>query len=530
MTVRHLQLIPYSADDYSLGEAFFVGKTIPEAEITSLIDRIISLYFQWKDRANTSVIINKASNTNLSCVLDYDQDERSPSELYVITSSSTTQRPTLIPGSTIQIRIEIFGISYLFTVPVLLVNMDGTDPWLVVGVPFDVAVAKLRVLPRHKISKEQKISQNVYWISKAQEKYPADILEISLHSLVLMVNGVSDFEDGEINIETEEHILRTKLVRRIENKFVVQPVIDTPEQYGAFFNFYRSIVYPYLRPADEYKPQERLALFQKTGFLGKYSSNDVSSLLDRVGRIWTEIAKSQHLSSVDYVVINEEGSPIGASSIALAFADNKKPVWMLHQTCAVKLPELLESSGILYFWRMEYLTAYPSEMKVAVVFHSESRWHERIYTRFKNQSGGKARLIPVIIKRTQLNRQSPKFTHQFESYSIGSLKRISFCSNKFWAAHNPSLFNVANNLDEIIVFENNLTEENLKSIGNDLCHALDSEQVDTRVVMPAELEHNWIQGEILPSDRLCIFEKEHLYDLYRVVEHSLAVTERKYQG
>ena len=77
---RHLSLVRYNPEDFSLGEVL-VRDSQQELKDANSINAAMSLLFQWSEEASALVILDDSKP--IPALLDYDREDRAPSEIWV---------------------------------------------------------------------------------------------------------------------------------------------------------------------------------------------------------------------------------------------------------------------------------------------------------------------------------------------------------------------------------------------------------------------------------------------------------------
>lgn len=511
---RHLRLVPFSGNDYTLGKAFGPehGKEIAESEH---IGSVFSLYFQWEKHRSACVHF---SSSLVVLEMDYDRDERFPTEIR-LSLSDPTQKALFREQEKIVVRFEIFRNCYQFESAVLAVH----DDVIIVSVPSTIKHYKARLLPRYKIQSDAFIE----WQSLEQgEIKKFKIKEVSLDSICVEANSMP--ERGQILLG--EHKIIGELVRNKRDSSIIKIKFETHIQYGAYFDFYRALVYPYLRSRYDFSPEAGLDLYVKTKYFEKFSKTELETTLSELPKTWEAIKSGTHETIADYYVVDEQGNPTAAGSLALAFFDEKNPVWMFHQNCSLKNPDLLERTGSIYTWRTEYLSGRPEELTAGVTYDSKSRWIERLYTKFFRYSSQKA--VLKSLRSTRLHFQRNASTKQrtsvpLRTYNVGQLKRTSTVSNNFWAGAEPKFLNAGEGLNEILLISDTVTEEQIRDIAEALLEESGLESIYLRLMHSVDASFPNFNGIPLITDRLCIIPKDELFGLMSSIEHAFAITQRK---
>lgn len=521
-----LRIVPYNPKDYSLGEALAKDHGTVSND-PNFISAALSLYFQWPDHRNCLIYPGDISSTlSVSCELDYDRDERTPSEIRVKTINSTPQNPLQVFNK-VNFRFEVFRTCYEFQSEIIATDIESENQKVVIiTVPTTITVYKTRRLPRIFLDhKNQKIFPETFWIS-GNNLEKISVLEIGMKSIRAShaspdLNQKGILKIGELEISAE--ILKTE-----NNKSIFLLRLEDSNRFGKYFDCYSKFAYPGLTNKYNIDFDRGVKLYLDSKYLGKFLTED--HLKERISELkstWNLLKQGVHSTTADYYTTDAQGELTGASSVTLSFFNGNIPIWVFHQLCALTKPDLLEGTGYLYSWRAEYLAARPEPLGAAVWFDSRSRWLERIYVKFANQSSGGTKLHPVKVLRCNFSKESVD-SYEFRQYPIGDSQRIATVEKDFLAGANPKYLNASGILNAIVAVNKHLDMEKISKIANFLTKCSNQELKTIEVTIPQESKSDSISEDTLDDvDRFCTFPKDELVHLLSSVEHSVAITARK---
>jgi hypothetical protein len=290
---------------------------------------------------------------------------------------------------------------------------------------------------------------------------------------------------------------------------------------------YRKLAFPPLRPKSEFSADAILQLYEETNYFGRFAT--IEGLERRKGElreVWGQVASSFHHHTADYVVVDDQGKPAGASSACEAFHHDGKAVWALHQTCARTSPDLLERSGMLYTWRAEYLAARPEDLGVIVWFDSRSRWLERIYVKFARQHPAGTRLTAVKFFRRRLLENKVEIPQP--AIQIGQAHRRFYDKGGIFGGFGPRYLNASSALEILVDNQGGHGPEVLREASQELAGAVESGSEGLYITVPSAETLEGPDFEYVDDvDRCLEFDKDCLVDFISSVEHSVAVTSRK---
>jgi hypothetical protein len=521
-----LQIVPYQPDNYSGAEVLALENATLISSQQS-ISAAMSLYFEWEKKRFSQIIFKQGTHQKpIECTMSYDQDEASPTEIRVKLHKHLKSLD-VVPGGQIVMRFEIFRVTYEFSVLVTAVAGDAKkEGWhVVIEVPQVLKVLKSRRLPRLRLTKEaREVLGSAIWIKSDGEKLDLELLEIGLGTVRAKCKNLKDeklgaFTLGEVTVPGE-------VLRSAEGEIIFSLKFETSEIFGAYFDEYRRVAYPSLRSRYDFPYEVGIDLYESAGYFETFDSAVTQEEKQEIMNTWNSIKTGFHKTNADYYVTNED-SPIGCSGLALTNYVSGLSLWTFHQLCALKNPNLILESGVLYSWRSEYLAARPEQLAADASYRSKSRWLERIYTKHSKNSTAGSKLSAVLQSRCTFAKPSQEAAMKTEFYSIGHAQRLITVSEEFSAAVNPKYLNASANLDMIIALSGRVTPEKLKIIGGQLATKLEMENVSMVVVVPMETDLSEFEGVKGKSDRYCYLPKEDLVNLMSSIEHSMAITERK---
>lgn len=534
--MSHLKIVPFSPTDYSLSEVL----TLENGTITDsseMIQKALSLYFQWN--AYRSAVISKNSHDAIftACELDYDRDERQPTQILVHIKSDPPS--SFVEFENVKVRFEIFKACYEFTCNILALTKDdqgtpGSKTLLIVSLPTKLIIYKHRRLPRVTMveNSANESLREAIWENEFHSESKVTILEMGIRSIVTTLADGAEVGAGTIHLKPNVSI-PANIIRKTANQCIVSLQFNNSTLYGQYFDLYRTIAYPNLKPRSDLDPNSVFALYEKSGYFEKFSKSDFEAARLEIPETWDGVAPSQHESTADYCIVNTEDVPVSAGSVALSFFEPSNEVWFYHQNCTTKDPSHLHLVGAIYLWRTEYLSARPGDIKIGITYDSRSRWMERIYTKYVHQSQGDPKLLPITALRATISADDSDEISDIEckSYKIGRFTRTSTVSDNFWAAVNPKYLNAAEGLDEIINPWSPSDAASIQKISNALAKASGQSSITIRLLIHPDSNVEGITNTVpLVTDRICVLSKADLPDLYSSIEHSLAVTQKKYSN
>lgn len=529
-TEKRLKIVPFQPDQYSTGNVLSAEDST-SLEDPQSIGAALSLYFQWPERRHSCATFVKRNPKPFPCTLDYDRDEASPTEIRVFLHDFDTAL-NVVPGATILVRFEVFKTTYEFATKVTAVSADpALDSWHVVAdVPANLKVLRHRKLPRVKVTTEmsERFGPVIWTSSKQGESLELNIFEITLSSVRVACRPPTE-RMGTISFDRLQ--LPAEALQSNSGETVFKLKFENQTVFGQYFDFYRRAAFPTLRSRYDLPFKMGIDLYVRSGYLDRFSPSTEDKDKIEIEKTWEALKSSFHQANADYYIVNRDGEATGCSGLAHSAYNDDEAVWTMHQLCAIRDPDLLEQSGILYRWRGEYLAGRPGEHSAAAFFKSKSRWLERIYVKHALNSGGKTILLPMTMCRAQVEAAEKPSTLKFDKINMGKIARVTTRTKKFWACGNPRYLNASRMLDAVISVWNPLPPDELQNIGRELVQAMELKSSSLSFMVDHKTDVTHIGTKLTSdSDRFCKIPKKEMLTFVSSVEHSVAVTERKLQS
>jgi hypothetical protein len=526
---RKLQLVPYAPDNYKPGEVLAQS----DSTILKTVETIgaaLSLYFQWEKKRSSHISFSQgAEKKALLCRMDYDHDEASPSEIRVQLQKSKIGLK-IVPGTAVLIRFEIFRVTYEFK---SIVSATSNDPKIegwhsIIEVPEELRVIKSRSLPRVKLKAEtRKLLPKAEWQSADKNvKIPLKLLEVGMGSVRAACQSAPEEKGGHLLLGTAA--IPVEIVRLGDSEIVFKLKFKDHSDFGAYFDYYRLVAYPSLRSRYEIPFEEGIELYKKSNYFGVFKAEKSREQLNELMHTWAAIKSGLHSTNADYYVVDDAKKPVGSSGLALACMAGNQHIWFFHQLCAIKNPDLVERSGILYTWRAEYLAAHFGAISANGTFYSKSRWLERIYVKHC-QNTDSSTMRPVMSRRAVFFKEKSKVKGGITRYQIGSMERFSTVSTDLWGCASPRFLNANETLDMIVAIFRDTSDEEIENLGSALAKRLKKESLSLFLSLKHDHVFTSLKSDPQRSDRFFQIPKVDLVVFLSSVEHSVAVTERKLQ-
>jgi hypothetical protein len=527
-----LRIVPYSPNDYSLGEVL-ARSDGTRSNDAGLIASALSLYFQWPEHRSSLVYKGNPTTTlGQPCEMSFDKDDREPEELQLI----FREKPSSFEEfQTVYIRFEVFRVCYEIVVQVLAVAPTfASDKWFVITtVPSEIAVFKARRLPRVFLDDLMPPETSAcYWENSSGDQCEANILEIGLSSITVAAK-VDTKASGAGSLVIQGQRFDANIVRIDDaGRAVLSLKFTCGKELGRYFEIYRRFAFPSLLPRSQDNIDQGVQLYEGAGYLSKFGDQaTIEAHKSEMAEVWRQTISGTHITTADYFATNNEGRLVGSSSCVSAFQSGDRPVWAFHQLCTLTDPSHLSATRDLYLWRSEYLASRPEDLVGIALFDSKSRWLERIYVKFVQHTQDKVFLCPVYIRGHSLLEFSQDARNEpcsSKSYTIGNCERLAAWGEKVYGAVGPRLLNASSLLNLVI----DLSDDDETTKSSDVLCALSKEK-SVPLVWVAKSSDQPVAGRVGtpfgPTDRFCRFEKADLLMFATSVDHALAVIAKKYE-
>lgn len=494
-----------------------------------------SLYNEWAEY-RSATLINTKKDYSIKCSLSWDTDEVIPSELY-IKPVSNKDFQNLTVEDDIQIFFEVFNVCYYFKTKII--DAENFNDKIIVQIPEEIKVIKRRLFPRVDISS---IKSNAYCMPRnSTEKIEILIQEIGVNTLKVTAVSFLTLKDGIIKID--DLSIGFKVIERkkdlLKFEYCLSLEFNNNINFGKYFEIYAKYAFPTLKSRSEFNINDVLEIYNSTGFFNKFVKNESQEdeFFTKINSTWSQLNNAQHSGVTDYCSEVEEGRIVGCSSLARAFYNESKPVWVMQQLCVLSNPEYFLNTRDLYLWRPIYLSALKEDFDVACWFDGNSRWIERIWIKFALNKGNISETLwPVDILICQLDKKDSTASVNADdklitTYKFGNLERSVFIEKNLIAGSDPACLNFANLLDHIVAIPPSDRDfEFLLNKAKKLFSLSEEGTKDFRIsVDKSNLPSTHEKYRRHDLNRFCYFNKNDLSFLFTSIEHSIAVMSKKYK-
>ena len=496
------------------------------------IKAILDFIFVWLDLAKCTVQLRgNATQLALPCNLSVDTDNLDYDSLMIQLPREESE--CWQEGCMLQINVEVFRRLFRFTLRCEFVHQGTEHRVLTTSLPEQIDSANIRHLPRVRLTQAMGLALPPLTIADGTQTtwHEAQVLELGLHSILVKFSSMVPDAPTVLRFGALELTVTT--TRRSSNTLVLQMHFRDGRQAGAFFDIYRLVAYPNLRPRHSFPTAEVFALYMKTNYLKQFLGEDAAGAVQgELEHIWDEVGRTQHGLSNDYVAINGAGDLCGASSLTQAFSDQFGPFWVFHQMCAVNEPDMLQCTRQLYNWRTEYLLARPESTRSLVWFRSSSRWLERIYVKLSRLASPRSHLRPVlwvkgVYQRPTAATGSSRVKESQETF--GALPRqLAWSDSGAVAAIGPEYLNACASLSGALhPGDGDVDFAALSPLLDAVLARGAQTALSVHVTVPATAPiPNGFTAH--SSDRFMHIAHEDLALLLSCVDHSIALTQRKF--
>ena len=529
MSSPRLRIVPSFNDDSS-GNGFATPTDGCEVISGASVLASLALYFEWEDHRSAIMCRKDNAVQPIHCVVDYDRDERNPTELRVLFKIEATSSSKIEAFSSVLIRLEVFGTCFQFEATITATSDNPhEDGWsLIVSMPKEIQLRRTRRLPRYCIEQKTETKMpRVSWQLEGETSKSSDVPVIEIGIRSLSVHSTEPLRQGKGILTIGGKLFAAELIRVITNKYSFTLRFQKIEDFGTYFDIYRTFAYPSLRFRGELPYEAGMALYEKSNYFDKLNGKTPEQK-KAIEVDWKAIDTGLHVTSADYYAVDEDGHAVASAGLALCNFIEERSVWSFHQLCALKRSDLVDLTGDLHRWRVEYLAARPEDLVGVVWFNSKSRWVERMYAKHANASLLGSKIYPILDRRCKFQKGNIVGNHfDLRAYNVGDARRVSTANPKMWGAVGPRYLNANENLDTIVVLDPSTTTDDISKLAAELIAAIGAEELSILVTVPAEYDVAPLGGDHQNSDRFGYFPKADLVNLLYSMEHSIAVTERK---
>lgn len=528
-TRPRLHLVPLVPNDYSVGNVLGFTQDAQPGSAADEVGAALSLYLLWPGHRR-AMLLDVQLNRFRECEISCDQDEREPEYLWIDTNKDELPWPLTNVGDQLTIRFEVFGSCFEMSSSVAQIEDMEEKLRFIVTVPSKLTLFDDRQLPRLILTASERSNlPEMHWHSEGLgDPVRLSISEISVKSLLANVEQSCTTAVGTLQVGTE--LFPAEIVDVRSGGVVIVLHFEDGLQAGIFFDIYRTISYPSLRSKYEQSLDESFQLMKETGFLDKYNSPEaIKRCSENLVHTWESIRSAFHQYHAEYCSVDGSGILSGMSSATVGYVHQGLPVWSWHQLCARTDPDLLEQTGILYTWRAEYLAGRPGDCSIFSRYTSRSRWIERIYTKFSLSNVRDSRLRIVKSIQTTVGKNNGR-THpsNLTKLPFGTVDRLCVEADGAIGGAFPPLLNAAENLDCVMTWEDDATSESCINAAQALLDASGKDELKLFFTTD-DLETPVPEGShVSKIDRIIVFKKAGLAHFIASVEHSIAVTMKKY--
>ncbi len=531
--VPYLKLLPKS--DLS-ASSLLASKNDTELHGVDAVSGPFSLYANWPSY-RSAVLVEVKSGTTYNCELSFDEDEINPSEIYLKVDGLQID----LNNSSLEFNVlfEVFNVAYVFSINLVgeFTHESATTRY-VLEVPERLTVKKLRSLPRFQVPSSLN-QQAILSLSSSEEKLIASIIELGISGVKLSIENFQQTETLSGSIKISNLSFNGSLEKRNDGSSIFKINFTDPEQFGDYFDYYRSLVFPTLVPKSSVNYHKLYDTYLKTGFFDKYvntaSAEENKMYQELLISTWKEIAGTQHSSTAEYASLDDDGNPVGACSLVKAFYHENREVWITTQMCVISEPQFFNHTRDLYLWRTAYTFGRPNDLDCILWYDGNSRFLERIWTRFAKLCGSSERLWPVDIRRLPKERLSLANSESLDVSTVkepyGTFERIMLKDSNVMGGVGPTYLNFGKLLDHVVsVPPNKVSVDELFEKASLLLNLEKNDLREIRVSVPAGFQDERLNDcQKILLNRLGYYPKHEIPILYSSILHALAVMEAKHK-
>lgn len=518
---KHLKIVKYDPQDFSLGEALLQRHGKVESS-NALVSAALSLYFQWIQKASCHGCIRRPGGEKVfECSMEVDEFSGEIDYLFLNLDDEQVFN-SLVERDEVLLTFEVFYTAYSFRTSIIAKN--GKNRKVAVVPPTTLQIQKFRRLPRVEITADLQASAQVI-----VDNQRCSVLEIGADSLVVESDKITG---KSLGIEIDSEVFEGELVRSDHRKTVIKLRFKTGEESYRYFKFYQKFRYPQLKSFFDSDSERVLDLYQDVGFFRRYATDGEQAIIsrrERAKKTWEDCKAVDGKEIAMQVAYDDSGRIVGSSTTMKYFRTEEYDVWFFTQMGLRAEPDLFECSHALYQWRIESLLIRPENLFASAVYSDQGKWLNRMWTKFCVQSEIHKETQPVPVDIRQVVVPSESSTDvDLSPRSFGHQTRYDCLRSDLWAGFGPDLLNLANIGDSIIPTNLNLEVSQFEQIAKSLvsCSSRDKNEMyywfkDGQV--PESLAENPRYG----CTRWMRLHRNELTDLMVSFEHTVAVYQRK---
>lgn len=501
-----LRLVDFNPDDFEQ-VSVFKHQNADIIDSKDELERIFSLISQWSNITNSVIKIGDYTH---NASIEFDEDEIVCSELVVKLKSKIDHIPTKLIMCT-----EVFNQCYFIEEEIIDTFSEDGHFFIVIDIPQKIRAIKQRSYFRTKV-------EETYLLLNATES--VKLLEIDTKSFVISKPNLNlnKFLVQFLDCEFECKVLSSRDEKTI--------CIPDESQMDKFFKLFVYKCFPSLVERKSCNYKEVYELYGETGYFGNFDEKLPEDHYELIKNTWQNLDNSKSKFSFDFA-INHNSKLVGISSSSLFSCVENTEHWYIHQLCSIKDENFFDYSGLLYIWRLVYLSMRPGNLKVYASFKSRSRWIEKIFLKYNDFLGDKKNLMYAKYYKASLGdleeRHSSSIEINWESVKINNQEDRYYANNDlFEIGINPVFLNANGNLN-CIIFKKKIDADLIRSILLEVKGKFPNLEY-VRLCLHSSQEDIEIPGYYQKSDRFYVLEKTELLDFAISITHTIEQLKRKY--
>jgi len=391
-----LRLVEPLSEQTSIPEMMPPGEKAQIYRDQAEIGRFLQLFLLWPEYSSAVI---RQGNLSGKVVVRHDESLNEIENLLLLVGEDIYRSLKISGENNLKLLFEVFGLTFQFDAVVLELADEYSSEEPVVSIAIPDLLERLGVRRSKRIQLEEPISLNLFF---GELRFSGQLVEVSPRGFKFRVQNLEQLQPCDrFKAVHPDWEVEMSMGQIREGVVIGLPLEQPATAFGAFFEAYIRFAYPMLRPRHSFPIDPIPDLAIRTGQAKKFAANEQSETwLGQIKDAYEASRDAQHEYTADYVAVDEDGAPVGASSMAKGFVNHDgSPMWAFHGLSAVKNPKNLQHTAAVYLWRADYLIARQGTQKVIGWFDGNGRWLEKVFVKFQKLTPSLTSLWSVRLKR-----------------------------------------------------------------------------------------------------------------------------------
>lgn len=431
MSRSFLRLVEPLSEQTSIPEMMPPGEKILICRDQAEVNSILQLFLLWPEYSSAVVRLKSQSG---KVRISHDESLSEIENLFLSVDQGIFN--SLKNSGTVELKVlfEVFGLTFQFEATGVELAEDYSKDKPTVSISIPTSLERLGVRRSKRIQLKEALSVDLIF---GNSNIPGKLEEVSPRGFKIRADNLGNISPCDrfkmVHADWEVEMS----LGQVRDGIVIGLPLEKPaKSFGAFFDVYVRFAYPMLRPRHSFQEDPVPDLAVKTGQAKKFASKEQSGIwLDQIKEAYEASRDAQHEFTADYVAVDDQEVPVGASSLANAFTNHDgTPIWAFHGLSAMKDPRNLFHTAATYLWRADYLISRTGSPKVIGWFDGKGKWLEKVYVKFQRLTPDSTQLWPVSFNRLIAASHSddnldPDLFDEY--YSVGKFNRgMSFSADQ----------------------------------------------------------------------------------------------------